>query len=328
MRNIIIIILLLFTVTGKISAQPYPVEFTSEKWILDNARVTDYLGRKCLEGSAFLKDVRFQNGVIEVDVTVTGARSYAGLIFRRQNENEYERVYLRPHLTPSFQNVIQYVASFNGIDSWQLYNGPGMTASATFPKNEWFHIKLEVKDKQARVFINSSPVPSLVITDLAHGISAGSVGLNGPMDGTAYFSNFICSEDNNLTFSEPPVKDYPLGTIKEWEISQEFKLIDVSSELLPEKQGIKYIKWQKINSLPSGLVDVSRYYGRQGNLPDCIWAKTTIISDKEQKKLYAFGYSDVIYIFLNGELLFAGNSAYQSRDASFQGIVEIGRAHV
>lgn len=321
MRKLIIIFLLLFPASGMIFAQPDQVDFTSENWILDNAKVTDYMGRKCLEGSAFLKDVSFQNGVIEVDVAVTGARSYPGIVFRRQNENEYERVYIRPHLTPSFQNVVQYVASFNGIDSWQLYNGPGMTASASFPKNEWFHLKIEVKDKQAKVYINNSPGPSLVITDLAHGISAGSVGLNGPVDGTAYFSNFSCREDNTLTFAEPPVKDYPLGMIKEWEISQEYKMIDINSEQLPESQGIKDLKWRKIISLPSGLVDISRYYGRQGALPDCIWAKTTIASERDQKKQFAFGYSDLIYIFLNGELLFTGNSAYQSRDASFQGIV-------
>ena len=35
----------------------------------------------------------------------------------------------------------------------------------------------------------------------------------------------------------------------------------------------------------------------------------------------AFGYSDYISIFLNGKLLFMGNSQYTSRDGNFQGIV-------
>jgi len=79
--------------------------------------------------------------------------------------------------------------------------------------------------------------------------------------------------------------------------------------------------WKPVESLPSGLVDISRYYGRLGQSPDLIWARTEIVSDGEQTKQLAFGYSDYISIFLNGKLLFIGNSQYQSRDANFQGII-------
>ncbi len=50
-------------------------------------------------------------------------------------------------------------------------------------------------------------------------------------------------------------------------------------------------------------------------------ARTALTSDQEESRLFSFGYSDLISIFLNGELLFIGNSSYMSRDPSFQGIV-------
>ncbi len=297
------------------------IPFESDRWDKEQARQTEFLGRQCLMGIASLKDVEFTNGVIEFDLAVTGERSYPGVTFRAQSQNDYERIYIRPHLSKTFQNVVQYEGTFNGLDSWQLYYGPGKTASAIIPANQWFHVKIEVRDTQARLFINDPDNPVLTITELAHGISKGTVGVWGPADGSAYFSNFSCRMDNDLQFPDPLLPDYPTGIIKDWEISKPDKLTAVDMENTPEAQGIENIQWKKIQSLPSGLVDISRYYGRTGQAPDIIWAKTELFSDKEQTKQLAFGYSDYISIFLNGRLLFMGNSQYTSRDGNFQGIV-------
>ena len=72
---------------------------------------------------------------------------------------------------------------------------------------------------------------------------------------------------------------------------------------------------------PDGIVDISQYYPRLGNAPDAVFSRTTIESATDDNRLYAFGYSDIVSVFLNGKLLFCGNSAYTSRDPSFQGIV-------
>ena len=37
-----------------------------------------------------------------------------------------------------------------------------------------------------------------------------------------------------------------------------------------------------------------------------------------------FAYSDRVHIFVNGRLLFAGDSAFQSRDPSFLGVASLG----
>jgi sugar lactone lactonase YvrE len=68
-------------------------------------------------------------------------------------------------------------------------------------------------------------------------------------------------------------------------------------------------------------VDISRYFPRTGSTPDIIFAKATIESTDGKDRIYAFGYCNIISVFLNGKLLFAGNSAYGSRDPSFQGVI-------
>jgi len=114
------------------------------------------MDRKCLIGSAFLKDVEFENGVIEVDLAVAGqkARTYPGLIFRIQSPGNYEHVYIRPHRASLYPDAIQYVPAFNGIDGWQLYNGENYTSAADIPYNKWVHFKLEVSGSQARLFMD------------------------------------------------------------------------------------------------------------------------------------------------------------------------------
>lgn len=308
-------------VLNKVYSQKTIIPFDSDQWNKETAKQVDYLGRKCLMGIATLKDVEFTNGIIEFDLAVNGERSYPGVTFRSNGQNEYERIYIRPHLSKVFENVVQYEGTFKGLDSWQLYYGPGKTSSATFPVNEWFHVKVEVKDTQARFFISDMEKPILTITDLVHGLSKGSLGVWGPMDGSAYFSNFSYKIDNTLQFPEKPKIDLPLGMISDWELSQPFKASSFDLESAPNSAQLGEMNWQKIKSLPSGLVDISRFYGRLGQATDIIWAKTEINSEREQTKQFAFGYSDIISIFLNGNLIFMGNSSYTSRDGNFQGII-------
>jgi sugar lactone lactonase YvrE len=321
MKRILMFIAVCLFVQNSILAQNKVVPFESDQWDKTNAKDAEFLGRKSLMGITILKDIEFTNGVIEFDIAVNGERSYPGVTFRMKSEDEYERIYIRPHLSKVFQSVVQYEGTFNGLDSWQLYYGPGKTTSATFPINEWFHVKIEVKDTQAKFYMIDMENPVLFITDLTHGISKGALGVWGPMDGSAYFSNFSYRVNNDLQFPTPPKVDNPLGIISDWEISKPLKLSDFDMEVLPSPEVMKNFNWQKVKSLPSGLVDISRYYGRLGQTPDLIWAKTELNTDKEKTMQLAFGYSDYISIFLNGKLLFIGNSSYMSRDGNFQGII-------
>lgn len=304
-------------------AQEGPVDFGSDRWQMLDAQVADHLGRKSLSGAAYLKDAVFGDGVIEVDVAVSGARSYPGVAFRIQRPGESERVYLRPHRAgpAGYPDAVQYVPMFNGVDGWQLYNGEGFTAPATLPSGRWVHVRVEVMGTQARVFIGESAVPALLIHDLKHGRSRGTIGLNGPKDGSAYFSNFSYRAAGTLKFDPPPRLDTPPGIFTEWQLSQPFKALQVDRDRDPLAQALPALTWKAVEGDPSGLVDISRTYGRLGPGPDCVLAKTTLTTDRDEVRKIKFGYSDEITIFLNGKPIFSGDSTYRLRDPSFLGIL-------
>ncbi len=309
-----------FSMPG-LMAQVNTIPFDSAHWEFMDAVAVEYMGRSALQGSAILKNRTLSDGVVEFDMAVTGQRSYPGILFRITTDDSYERIYIRPHLPVTFQNVIQYVSTFNDIDSWQLYNGQGYTASAAITRNEWFHVKLEFKGGQARLFLNNDQQPALEVPNLCHGAGNGKIGLSGPADGSAFFSNFSCREDKSLVFQPPIMQEVPFGIVTEWELSSVIKASSINNEIHPAKQGLTDLQWKMATCRPDGIVDISRYYPRSGISPDVILARTTLTSDQEASRLFSFGYSDLISIFLNGELVFIGNSSYMSRDPSFQGIV-------
>jgi hypothetical protein len=302
-------------------AQDDIIDFESDQWILRDANVSEYMGRKCLSGFAYLKDIEFENGVIEVDVAVDGSRSYPGLVFRMQSERDYERFYLRPHRMGLYPDALQYTPVINGIAGWQLYNGEGYTAMADVPTDQWVHLRMEIMGSQARLFVDNVEQPALVIHHLQHGISSGTIGLHGPNNKTAYFSNFRYEKRDDLEFAPAPEIVTPLGIAKDWEISQTFRASEINLEKSYDAQELPDLEWRRIQCEPTGLIDLARYVGRSGPETDCIWAKTKVFSDKEETREYKFGYSDAICVFLNGEALFTGSSAYRERDPSFLGIV-------
>jgi len=325
-KHFLSIFCLLFFVTAAF-AQNDVINIEPDSWEIQNGEIVTFLDRQCLIGSAFLKDVEFENGIIEVDIAVAErSRSYPGVIFRQQSEGNHERFYIRPHRSPFYPDALQYVPGINGIDGWQLYNGDGYTANIDILPNQWTHLKIEVLGKQARIFWGETKQPALVVTDLKHGVSKGRLGVLGPRNKTAYFSNFKYSTNAKLEFETPPVVETPPGTFTEWELSQPFKAGQIDFESTADQQGLKDLMWKKVKSEPSGLVDIARYTGRKGRDTDCIWAKTTIVAKKDHVKELLFGYSDAISIFLNGKILFSGNSAYRQRDPSFLGIVGLNDA--
>ena len=92
------------------------IPFTPERWDLANAKVVDHLERKAMMGAALLKDVEFEDGIIECDIAMkAGVRSYPGIIFRLQSMEDYERVYLRPHRSPLYDDAVQYIPAFHGV---------------------------------------------------------------------------------------------------------------------------------------------------------------------------------------------------------------------
>lgn len=298
------------------------VGFDSEQWVRRGGEVLEYSGRESMSGFAFLDGVNLENGVVEVDLIATGATSYPGIVFRLEDERNYEWIYIRPHRANQYPDAVQYAPHFNGTSSWQLCNGDGFTAPIEFPENEWVHLRLEFADGQAKLFVGDATEPVLHVEELKRGPTGGSVGINCPAGGSAYFSNFEYRDGSDLAFESIPPAETSPGTVATWEISQAFQmgLVDISKpyeeQELPEE-----LVWTTVEAEPSGLLDIARYRSRTGNQPDCVFARTILDAEEAKTLNLQFGYSDAVTIFLNGVAIYTGANAYRQRDPTSLGII-------
>lgn len=322
MKTYFIISTITVAVQSLVFSQSNSMDFNEEQWDLSRAKTVEHLGRTTVMGTALLKDIEFKNGIIEVDIaTLEKSRSYPGISFRMKDQLNYERVYIRPHRSPFYDDALQYAPVSNGVDSWQLHYGIGETASIDIPGNTWNHLKIIVAGNQAQVFWNDDEQPALIIQPLEHGENSGNISLSGPMDGSAYFSNFSYERIDSLSLPPLVPKNVVVGIITDWELSEPLLLKDTDFSKHPDNELLKKTMWTKVKSDGKGLVIISKYNSRKSRLGDCIYARTIINVEKDTLMKIGFGYSDYITIFFNGLPIFFGNSNYQSRDKSFLGII-------
>lgn len=177
-----------------------------------HAEVVKYQGRKATrlttspkqeEVFAFLKEVQIQDGTIECDIAVRittppGVRmpGFLGIAFRtRPDASHYELFYLRPGNARSEDQAmrnhsVQYV-SVPGFDWYKLRREwPWLYESyAVLEVEHWSHIKIDVHGRVAKLFIDGSENPTLVVNGLKGEDLRGGVALWGYAGEEAYFAN-------------------------------------------------------------------------------------------------------------------------------------------
>ncbi|HXD30579.1 MAG TPA: hypothetical protein VN643_05665 [Pyrinomonadaceae bacterium] len=311
----------------------------SPRWQMEGqAKVADYIGRKSIYlngGAATLKDLEMRDGVIDVDVATPAKRGFFGIQFRISSDgNNAEWIYLRQHRS-GYPDAMQYTPVLNTGLNWQLYNGPGFTGAVDIPKEEWFHLRLEVSGAHANLYVKDMDKPALVMNDLKSGIQKGQVAL-AVLTGETYFSNFEIRETPAVAWERhyPPM---PPETLTKWSVSPAYDALACNLErpLAPSERDA--IKWEEIEAEPPGLVILYRY--REAPHPHVtfqsdfskrlepqpgtkvVYARTSIISDRDQIKRLYLGYSDEVSVFVNDKILYRGRSAQAFRDPNFLGIV-------
>ena len=177
-----------------------------------HAEPVEYLGRKAVRltrpgedaaGLAMLKGSQFHDGTIEVDIATKitappGRRApgFTGIAFRATSDaSRYELFYLRPGNSHAEDQAmrnhsVQYI-SVPGFP-WQKLRRewPSIYESwADLQPDQWTHVKIDVRGRQARLYINNSPSPSLIIDGLKGDRLDGAIGLWGYTRQESYFSN-------------------------------------------------------------------------------------------------------------------------------------------
>jgi hypothetical protein len=311
----------------------------SPRWELEGqARATEYLGRKCLfldGGAAIVKDLEMRDGVIDVDVSTPASRGFVGIDFRlTDNRANGERVYLRQHKSGA-PDAMQYTPVLNTGANWQIYNGSGFTGAVDIPKDAWFRLRLEVVGAQAKLYVKDMDKPALVMNDLKSGVQKGMVALY-VLTGATYFSNFQVRETPAAPWERHP-PPMPPDTLTRWSLSPSYDALarNLERRLSPSER--KAIQWQDVEAEPPGFVVLYRYREaphlrvtfqsdfstRLQPQPGMkvVYAKTTIVSDRDRVKKLSIGYSDDVSVFVNGRILYRGRSAQSFRDPGFLGIV-------
>ncbi|WP_428663205.1 family 16 glycoside hydrolase [Runella sp.] len=151
-----------------------------------------------------IKGVDFQDGTIEVKVLSrllktarSSDRGFIGVAFRIHEDNsKFECIYIRPTNGRAEDQVrrnhsIQYFSypdfKFDRLrkespEKYETYADMGL--------NEWITIRIEVKGKQANLFLNDSRQPTLIVNDLKMGENAsGALGLFVDVGTEGYFKD-------------------------------------------------------------------------------------------------------------------------------------------
>jgi hypothetical protein len=70
-------------------------------------------------------------------------------------------------------------------------------------------------------------------------------------------------------------------------------------------------QWSPIKAESRGIINLSRIYGHKENdARRGAWLKTTIESDKDQDKLLRLGFSDEVWVFINGQILYVDKNYF------------------
>lgn len=117
-------------------------------------------------------------------------------------------------------------------------------------------------------------------------------------------------------------KDNPIkGIVPNWKISDKFSEKELNNvaqlrSLIDKRQWGKSISVEETN-----VANISWVITRNEGDGNTVFAKITIDSEKDQTKLFQFGYSDRVVAILNEHPIYAGTNKWRTRDYRYLGTV-------
>jgi hypothetical protein len=153
-------------------------------------------------GIVVLPGTTFHNGTINLELAgkprpgaVADARGFVGVAFRVASDpSKYECFYIRPTNGRADDQLrrnhsAQYISMPDYPWAKLRSETPGRYESyVDLVPGEWTKIKVEVNGEKARLYVNDSPQPVLIVNDLKLGDSTGSVALWIGLGTEAYFT--------------------------------------------------------------------------------------------------------------------------------------------
>jgi len=315
------------TAGGAAEGDAVVVPFDTAHWEIEGngAAPATHLGQAALRlhtGSATLRGVDFATGSIEYDVAFQAEAAFIGVYFRADDENNAENFYLRVHKNGAW-DANQYMPVTRGHPTWQIYSGVEHGSKETYVLGGWNHVRIEVYDDSADVFINgrrSLRIPQLKASSRHGAIAIDATAARDNATGQVFYANFrYRSGLNARPVDMPPARHNAApGLIRRWQVSDELVEADaVRRASLGDWAGVR---WTPLAVETNGVANLGRVIAKKSGTHFAV-ARFEVDAEHAATKLLKVGYSDVARIYVNGALVFEGDNRQYSHDPGFLGIV-------
>ena len=254
-------------------------------------------------------DVSLTDGTIQVDLALSGERSFPGLVWRVKGDT-YESFFVRPHQSGNPDSV-QYTPVFNDVSAWQLYTGSGFWAPIELPLERWFSLRVCFAGDRGEAYIDDMESPALVFRRLRLPVAAGGIGILASPDGVHYAGFNYDPTVPHLRGAPLRAEEMQPGTVPGWWVSNL-----VAEGVAPAAART----WKYLEAEPSGLANLARVHPL-GTTLNTVFARTTLLTQSAGIRPMDLGFSDRIVVYLNGRPVFAGRDDYRSRDYRFLGSI-------
>ncbi len=310
--------------SGLAFGQAQKISFTSDDWQFanDDHRVETFKGKECLYlGPGYaLNKTNFKNGVVDFDISFSEKRQFSGFFFRQVDDKNYEDFYLRPHQSGN-PDANQYTPVFNGLSGWQLYHGEDYGMAFKYRFDEWMHVRMVIVEDRMEVYIDDMEKPLIYVPQLKREIVSGGFGFKTGRN-PVRVANLQVEHTDNAPLHNAP-KAFPAaekGTIMQWMVSNTIAPSEIVQKKSWKPEELPVSDWKTLESEYNGTANIARVTGRTPE-KNTVLAKVTIQSASEQIKQFDFGYSDIVHLYCNGQLLFAGSNGYMTRDYRYLGTI-------
>jgi hypothetical protein len=168
-------------------------------------------------------------------------------------------------------------------------------------------VRLVISGAQMRAYVNRALRPTLTVPRLEGDVTSGSIGFSGE----AIVANLMLEPGVVEDLAALPETD-PLANdpryLRQWRVRAPATIpagIDLSYDLIPGSNAA----WTPIEAERRGLVTLSRTFcGADGRR--IAWLMTTIQSASAQTRRLALGFSDEVWVLINGKLLYVDKNWY------------------
>lgn len=286
----------------------------------------------------FLKNHIFTNGTIEFDVELSGM-GFPGINFRMSEDRKNaDNFYIRSFgpISPLTRTTLQYAAVMDGMSIWDLSDE--YQSGATIYQDKWNHVKLVVSGKQMKAYVNDMSTPALIVPELESWRDSGSISLTGNVtyanlvikpnatEGLSPDAGYISTYNDTRYLRKwwvSPAIDFDFGKDVVMQLPSMYGTLNRSS--LPDSA----MQWSPIKAESRGIINLSRIYGHKENdARRGAWLKTTIESDRDRDEILHFGFSDEIWVFINGQILYVDKNYFGTPEQKDRGRCTIENATI